>query len=665
MSAPPPPLYTDVDRLAWVRPATGLAAGGYTLVAVVTNVVAPGHLVSRWQSVVAAVLCTAAFALARRAPRPAAAITLLVVLAELLLALFEAGDLLATSILVFPTLVTAVALIWGEAALLGAAGAALILVPLTPWAGRMVKGLGGYDPEQLRSLLIIEIIFVAFAMFVRAIIRAYRELHGETQRAWLRYLDIFRETPDGLVELDAAGHVTEANPSAVALLRMRAVTGGVPWAEVLAGAGLVVRPELAAANARGPVLAALADDEAGGGLEFTFRPSTGAAGRTLVVVRDVTQRRQAELRRAEELRMESVGRLAGGVAHDFNNLLTAIGGHAELLRDHPDLRVRQHVGDIVQAQRRAASLTRQLLSFARLDLCQPESLNLNDLLAHCTPLLERLVGEPSQLHVVPGEQVTVEADRGQLEQVLVNLVSNARDASSADAFVEVRTRALERSEAGRLGSTLTAERQVLLEVVDWGRGIAPEVRTRLFEPFFTTKGVGQGHGMGLATAHGLVAQNRGAIALDSAPGRGTTARVFLPWAPPAGAGPVTAPARTRGHVMLVDDDLVSLAPLVQVLERLGYRATVVKDGFQALRTLRAESAPLAALVCDLRLPGMSGLELADRVRERQPDLPVLFLSETRVPAIPGRSLDPVRDVMVKPVTAVEFAARLRSVLPPT
>ena len=664
MPAPPTPLYTDVDRLTWVRPATGLAAGGYTLVAVVANFVAPGAAVSRWQGVVAAGLCTVAFALARRAPRPAAAIAMLVVLAELLLALFESGDLLATSILVFPALVTAVGLIWGEAALLAAAASAMIFVAMMPWAGRMVQGLPGYTTDQLRSLLVVEIILVAFAMFVRAIIRAYRELHGETQRAWLRYLDIFRETPDGLVELDAAGRVTEANPSAVALLRMRSVTGNASWAEVLAGAGLVVRPELAAANARGPVLAALADDEAGGGLEFTFRPSTGAAGRTLVVVRDVTQRRQAELRRAEELRMESVGRLAGGVAHDFNNLLTAIGGHAELLRDHPDLRVRQHVGDIVQAQRRAASLTRQLLSFARLDLCQPEAFNLNDLLVHCTPLLERLVGEPSQLHVVPGERATVEADRAQIEQVLVNLVSNARDASSADAFVEVRARALERAEAGRLGSTLTAERQVVLEVVDWGRGIAPEVRTRLFEPFFTTKGVGQGHGMGLATAHGLVAQNRGAIALDSAPGRGTTARVFLPWAPPAGADPAVAPARTRGHVMLVDDDLVSLAPLVQVLERLGYRATAVKDGFQALRCLRAESGALAALVCDLRLPGMSGLELADRVRERQPDLPVLFLSETRVPVIPGRSLDPVRDVMVKPVTAVEFAARLRSVLPP-
>jgi two-component system cell cycle sensor histidine kinase/response regulator CckA len=253
----------------------------------------------------------------------------------------------------------------------------------------------------------------------------------------------------------------------------------------------------------------------------------------LLVVRDVTERRLLEGRLGHAQRLETVGQLAGGVAHDFNNLLTVIGGNASLLAELPQPEVRGLAMEMLAAQERGLSLTRQLLAFARREVRRPEPLDLGEVVGGISRLLERLLGEQHRLRLEAGAPVPVVADRGQLEQVLVNLVSNARDALVGGGEVEVTVRRLDRREATALGSGLDAPRQALLQVADLGQGMAPEVLARIFEPFFTTKPRDKGTGLGLATVHGIVNQSGGQVTVESAPGRGTRFSIFLPSVEPA------------------------------------------------------------------------------------------------------------------------------------
>jgi signal transduction histidine kinase len=371
-----------------------------------------------------------------------------------------------------------------------------------------------------------------------------------------------------------------------------------------------------------------------------------------------------QLRHAQ--RLESVGQLAGGVAHDFNNLLTAVAGNAAVLAEHADPEVRELAAEIREAQERGSGLTRQLLAFARREARVEERLDAAEVAGGVRRLAERLLGARHRLVVEASGPAHVRVDRGQLEQVLLNLVANARDALPDPGDVMVRVQPLELAAARSLGSELAAARQVLLEVRDQGVGMTPEVRARIFEPFFTTKPRGQGTGLGLSTVHGIVAQSGGHVAVETAPGAGATFRVFLPASAetPAGDAPRPGAAPPRGGdeaILLVEDDPHVRALAHRVLARAGYRVTAASNGGEAL-AFHGSVAP-RLLVTDVAMPGMDGFELAARLREGSPHLRVLFMSGyyEQGGASPGGAVSP-RDVLAKPFQPEELLRRVRAAL---
>jgi signal transduction histidine kinase len=384
------------------------------------------------------------------------------------------------------------------------------------------------------------------------------------------------------------------------------------------------------------------------------------------VVREAAEREALEERLRHAQRLETVGQLAGGIAHDFNNLMTAIGGNASVLVAHADPEVRELARDIEDAQRRGAGLTRQLLAFARREVRRPEPLDLVEAICGTGRLLERILGEQHRLELRSSGEVPVLADRGQLEQVAVNLVKNARDAMPRGGVVRVAVRALDRAEAAALGSSLDAPRQALLEVSDEGQGMSPDVAARAFEPFYTTKPRGQGTGLGLATVHGIAAQSGGQVALDTAPGHGATLRVFLPLgravAARAASAPAPAPAGGPERILLVEDDPHVRHLAHRVLDRAGYDVTVAASGAEALQAFPGAPEP-RLLLTDVAMPGMSGPDLAARLRAAAPDLRVLFMSGYYDAALADTAaLDPARELVEKPFSPDVLLRRVRAAL---
>ncbi|MBK8005107.1 MAG: PAS domain S-box protein [Gemmatimonadetes bacterium] len=388
-------------------------------------------------------------------------------------------------------------------------------------------------------------------------------------------------------------------------------------------------------------------------------------------VTDITaqKRLEAELRQAQK--MEAVGKLAGGVAHDFNNLLTAIAGYAESLLDWaPAPAAREDIQEIITASDRAARLTRQLLAFSRQQILTPEVLDVRVVVEHLGGMLRRLIGEDVEFVVqhAPGEG-WVRADRGQLEQVILNLVVNARDAMPGGGTLTLATHAVE------LDAGVTHEfpdavpgPHICLTVQDTGTGMAPEVLSRAFDPFFTTKQQGQGTGLGLSTVYGIVRQSGGSIRLESTPGSGTTVRVYLPRLAdgPAGAVPGAAPlaAATTGTVLVVEDEALVRDLIARTMRRAGYRTLVAPDGQEALALEAAHPGRIDLLVTDVIMPRVGGRELADRLLARRPDLKILFVSgytnESPVPEAPAEG----RAFLQKPFTPTELLGRVRALLAP-
>jgi two-component system, cell cycle sensor histidine kinase and response regulator CckA len=379
---------------------------------------------------------------------------------------------------------------------------------------------------------------------------------------------------------------------------------------------------------------------------------------------DVTDRRQLEERLRQAAKMEAVGRLAGGVAHDFNNLLTVISGFGELAlaglpTDHP---VREMVAEMVRAGGRAAGVTRGLLAFSRKQVLAPEVLHLSDVVRGLEPLLRQLLGADVRLatDLQPGLG-RVKADRGQLEQVVMNLCVNARDAMPRGGDLHIETRDIPAGPAGRHGP------HVLLSVSDSGDGMTEEVRARLFEPFFTTKGVGQGTGLGLATVHGIVEQSGGHIEVESELGRGTTFRVSLPRAAdlPAQAKPA-APLPTDGGretVLLVEDEPGVRRLVRRVLQAHGYAVLEAGDGEQAEAVARAHPGSIDLLITDVVMPGRSGREVAEALRGAWPGLKVLFMSGYTDDEVMRRGIETDRvHFLQKPFAPAALAAKVRQVL---
>ncbi len=386
---------------------------------------------------------------------------------------------------------------------------------------------------------------------------------------------------------------------------------------------------------------------------------------------DITDRKTLEddLRQAQ--RIESVGLLAGGIAHDFNNLLTVILGEAELLA--MDLRADSPQAAGVQQIRNAAAsgaaLTRQLLGFARKQVMAPRVIDINELVRRVPPLIGRLLGESIELDLqLMDHPPRVVVDPAQLDQVLVNLVVNARDAMPGGGRLEIRTGVIAADASVHLeGATLPAGPLAEICVRDSGLGMTDEVRDRAFEPFFTTKGIGKGTGLGLATSYGIVSQANGTIVINSVRGTGTSVRVLLPISNDVASAPR---ARTRsttptGHetILVVDDDAAVRHVTATALRRQGYRVLEADSGQSALEQSRAEGARVHLLVTDVAMPQMSGPALAAQLVLERPDTRVLYVSGYAEEGIAHRGiLDDGVAMLQKPYDIRELARRVRSLL---
>jgi PAS domain S-box-containing protein len=402
-----------------------------------------------------------------------------------------------------------------------------------------------------------------------------------------------------------------------------------------------------------------------------FYDETGAAVRGAGVATDVTERRVLERQLRQAQKMEAVGQLAGGIAHDFNNMLTAILGNAEFALDelpdgHP---CRDSVQEIMKAGQRSAALTQQLLAFSRKQILTLRVLHMGDVVSEVTPMLRRLLGETIDLRTATADRGHVKADAGQLQQVLMNLVVNARDAMPNGGRLTIETADVWRDETyARQHPSVRAGAAVMLAVTDSGCGMDAATRQRIFEPFFTTKPMGQGTGLGLATVYGIVKQSGGDIWVYSEVGRGTTFKVYLPRtdAPEDGVQAATRAARPpRGAetVLLVEDEDVVRELVVRILTRHGYQVHAAAEPSQAIAWSSAHRDHVHLILSDVVLPGMSGRAMAALLKTQHPESKILYTSGYTDHAIVHQGvLDEGTAFIQKPFTADGLLAKVRAVL---
>jgi PAS domain S-box-containing protein len=408
----------------------------------------------------------------------------------------------------------------------------------------------------------------------------------------------------------------------------------------------------------------------------------GADGTTVVATiaqgQDITERKEAEeaLRASEEQlrqsqKIEAVGRLAGGVAHDFNNLLTAITGYSEmLLAEMPEGDpLREDVEEIQKAAERAAALTRQLLAFSRRQILQPQVLDLNIVVAGMDKMLRRIIGEDIDFETCPGESLwNVRVDPGQIEQVIVNLAVNSRDAMPQGGKVTIETANVALDDEYTYGHRSVAPGPyVMLAVSDTGHGMDEETRSRIFEPFFTTKGNSEGTGLGLSTVYGIVKQSGGHVWVYSEPGQGTTMKVYFPRVMDAAVAQETRiPVKTVGGsetVLVVEDDSPIRKLVREILERNGYEVLAACDGEDAIRVCGAHEGTIHLLLTDVVMPRMSGAELSRRLSELGREMKTLFMSGYTDNAIVHHGvLDPGKPLLQKPFTPTALLRKVREVL---
>jgi PAS domain S-box-containing protein len=409
-------------------------------------------------------------------------------------------------------------------------------------------------------------------------------------------------------------------------------------------------------------------------MESQLQPYRGRGGErvSVIVSRDVTARRQAReaLRESQEQllhaqKMETIGRLAGGVAHEFNNLLTAITGYAALLIEslgakHP---LRADVDEIVHAADQAARFTKQLLAFSHRQVLQPRVIDLNALVANVDRLLRRLIGEDIEFVTsLDSELWSVKADPGQIEQLIMNLAVNARDAMPRGGRLVLATSTLRVPEGGSSEHAgVPSGEWVSLSLQDRGLGMSAETLDRIFEPFFTTKETGKGTGLGLATVSAIVEQSEGHVRVESQPGEGSTFHIYLPRASghldEALAQPLLSDLRGTETLLLVEDSEAVRRLLRRYLERHGYTVIEAASGIDALRAIKHHEGPLDLLVADVVLPKMDGRALARQLERERPGLRVLYMSGFSDDAPSGREVP----LLQKPFTPPELLRRIRAI----
>ncbi|MEZ4528441.1 MAG: ATP-binding protein, partial [Desulfobacterales bacterium] len=413
-----------------------------------------------------------------------------------------------------------------------------------------------------------------------------------------------------------------------------------------------------------------------------IRDKEGRAAAIMAVLEDITDRRKAEAEKdrlnaqlIQARKMESVGRLAGGVAHDYNNMLSVILGYTEMALENlePGDRLHSDLEEILKAARRSADITRQLLAFSRQQTIEPRMIDLNETVGSMLKMLRRLIGENIELSWHPGENLRpVCMDPTQLDQILVNLCVNARDAISDVGKISIETAAKNFDEdycadhAGFVQGDF-----VLLSVSDDGCGMDRATLDKIFEPFFTTKETGRGTGLGLATVYGIVRQNSGFVNVYSEPGRGTTFRIYLPRHEVAAEQmrkKDSAESDMRGSetILLAEDDQMILRMTAMMLERLGYKVLAAGSPGQAIDLAGEHAGRIHLLITDVIMPDMNGRDLSERIQSLCPGIRVLFMSGYTADVIAHRGvLDKGVNFIHKPFARQELAVRVRDALDKT
>jgi PAS domain S-box-containing protein len=411
-------------------------------------------------------------------------------------------------------------------------------------------------------------------------------------------------------------------------------------------------------------------------VKFPLFDPAGHAYAVCGISTDLTDLKRAEEQLRHVQKMDAIGRLAGGIAHDFNNLLTVINGYSGLLLEELDSNdsARASVAEILDAGERASNLTRQILAYSRKQVLEPNVWDINTIVSEMTSMIRRLVGEDvSFVTSLVHEEGLVLVDRGQLEQIILNLVVNARDAMPGGGKLTIETATLVLDED--YVSThleVTPGPHVMLAVTDTGEGMSPDVAARIFEPFFTTKEVGKGTGLGLSVVFGIVKQSGGSISVYSEPGVGTTFRIYFPEVKQTGAiEPSSAPAPVREiallrgseTILLVEDEDAVRAFAANVLRRQGYEVLEAHNGLEAIEVLQRSQSSVRLLVTDVVMPEMGGPALVARLRELHPALPVLYMSGYAERAVVHNGLVKSKQPFLpKPFTPIVLARKVREVL---
>jgi PAS domain S-box-containing protein len=515
------------------------------------------------------------------------------------------------------------------------AAAFLIYAPLPAVESRLDFAVVDTDRQVLRDVVVITVWITMLAgIYERVRSGALRDAQRARRRAEEseeRFFRAFAANPDAIVVAGLDGErVIECNEGFAALCgrpRERVVRS-LRWTDAFRmdeEQRRAARKTLGAGDGHLELEVAIPspDGEPRALLVSASRVELDGRACVLATGRDITERKRLEEQLRQAQKMEAVGQLAGSIAHDFNNMLTVISGYAEHLRDSLDGDLREMAAEVRGAAERSASLTRQLLAFSRRQVLNPQILDLAEMLRRLETLLQRLIGE----HVVidldlPAGPALVRADPGQLEQVVVNLAINARDAMPEGGRLTVAVETVDGGDGAPA---------VRLRVTDTGTGMDEKTLERAFEPFFTTKEQGKGTGLGLSTVHGIVRQSDGEITIASRPGRGTTVEVLLPRVEGVAAavqvddaaGPPGAPGRA---VLLVEDDPRVRRLASRSLRGVGYVVLEAEDGEEALRIFGRSGDGIDLVLTDVVMPRKGGAELAAALRDARPDLPVLFMS---------------------------------------
>jgi PAS domain S-box-containing protein len=543
---------------------------------------------------------------------------------------------------------------------------------------------GERTPAQFRSTMIRLALFVVLAALICWLNAALRAAQEGLRRSEMNFRSLVTNAPYGICRCDSTGQLLDVNPALLDML-------GYPSAPDLVGqhlGGLYLDThqwfELAdylrsAAAFNGLIAEWKRKDGIGTVVRVSGRTvSDGETGTAFeLFAEDVTERRALEQQLRQSQKMEAVGRLAGGIAHDFNNLLMVISGYSEFLLDRvgPDPALRGPTQEIAGAAQRASALTRQLLAFSRKQMMAPKILDLNEVVTENLKMLTRVIGEDIDLVMIPEATLgAVRADAGQIDQVIMNLAVNARDAMPSGGKLTIETSNVSLDEEySRFHAPLRPGDYVMLTISDTGMGMDSETQSHIFEPFFTTKGL-KGTGLGLSTVYGIVKQSGGYIWVYSESGKGTTFKIYLPRVSErAESHAVVASAESAAvtepgtETLLLVEDETNLRYLArQFLEKQGYRVIEAADGAVAMQIAVAHEGVIHLLLTDVIMPGMNGRELAQRISEIRPNTKVLYMSGYTENVIGHNgTLDAGVRLLQKPFTLRELKSKVREVLDST